>query len=99
VSDGIPNRISRVDDERKRRAGMVCLHNLVKNSVTLYYVEKDKEIGLGGESDENPLLLKRVFFGQPKMFLGLYGVAKSKKGYAPVIYWLTGGYQKRHFSP
>lgn len=34
--------------------------------------------------------VKRVFFGQPKMYLGLDGVAKSKKGCARLIYWLTG---------
>jgi hypothetical protein len=42
---------------------MVCLRISVKNSGTLYYVEEDKETGMGGESDENPHSRKmRVFW-------------------------------------
>ena len=51
-----------MDDERKRRAGMVCLRNSVINSATLYYVEEDKETGLSGESDENPHSRKTCVF-------------------------------------
>jgi hypothetical protein len=56
----------RVDDERKRRAGMVCLRNSVKKSGTIYYVEEDKETGLGGESDENPHSRKTRIFWPPE---------------------------------
>jgi hypothetical protein len=44
----------------------VCLRNSVKNSGTLYYVEEDKETGLGGESDENPHSRKTRIFWPPE---------------------------------